>query len=164
MTRHATYRTKQSFALPLIGILLLGGVFPLPASAIQEHGAPEGLYVHQMAHAFFALSMGLLIYWLRHRGLVRETGWRHIQYAALFLILWNVDAAAGHLLSQKMAERFGSFHIEPESAKGHEGLVISYFLLKLDHLFCVPALLFLHFGLKRLLRETERSVSPDRHL
>jgi len=28
--------------------------------ATQTHGTPEGIYVHQMAHLFFILSMGFL--------------------------------------------------------------------------------------------------------
>ena len=31
--------------------------------ATQTHGAPEGVYVHQIAHIFFMLSMGFLIHW-----------------------------------------------------------------------------------------------------
>ena len=62
-----------------------GWLVPAAALAVQEHGAPEGLYAHQFAHLFFLASMGLLIYWLRQRQLVRQAGWRYIQYAALLL-------------------------------------------------------------------------------
>jgi len=53
-----------------------------PALATQAHNAPEGLYAHQLAHVFFIISMGVLIYWLRERKLVQAVGWRYIQYAA----------------------------------------------------------------------------------
>ena len=42
------------------------------------------------------------------------------------------------------------------TARNHsKGLVWLYYFVKLDHLLCVPALLFLYFGLKRLLKKTE---------
>ena len=71
----------------------LAFVMPEPVLATQAHSDPEGLYVHQFAHFFFIISLAMFIYWLRFRDLVKETGWRYIQYAALFLILWNTDAA-----------------------------------------------------------------------
>ena len=61
-----------------------------PALATQGHGAPEGLFAHQLAHIFFIISMAVLTYWLRERKLVQAVGWRYIQYSALFFILWNV--------------------------------------------------------------------------
>lgn len=42
------------------------------ALATQDHGGPEGIYVHQMSHIFFAFSLCVLIYWLRHRELVKK--------------------------------------------------------------------------------------------
>jgi hypothetical protein len=49
-----------------------------PVLATQAHSAPEGLYAHQLDHIFFIISMGVLIYWLRARQLVKVVGWRHI--------------------------------------------------------------------------------------
>jgi len=71
----------------LIGLILLSAE---PALGTQAHSAPEGLYAHQLAHIFFTVSMGVLIYWLRERQLVQSLGWRYIQYAPLFFILWNL--------------------------------------------------------------------------
>jgi len=34
-----------------------------------------------------------------------------------------------------------------------------YYAAKLDHLLCVPALLFLFFGLRRLLKDAETTTS-----
>jgi hypothetical protein len=84
----------------LIGAVLL---FTEPAFATQAHSAPEGLYAHQLAHIFFIISIGVLIYWLRERKLVQAVGWRYIQYAALFFILWNLDAFSVHLLEEQIA-------------------------------------------------------------
>jgi hypothetical protein len=136
---------------------IAGWVVPVSALAVQEHGAPEGLYTHQGAHLFFIASMGLLIYWLRQRQLVRETGWRYIQYAALFFILWNFDAFTAHLLDEQldmvnvMAAAPGVVRIDVGDSP--PALAWFYYAVKLDHLLCVPALLFLYFGLRRLLRD-----------
>jgi len=140
---------------------ILGGIFLIaePAFATQAHSAPEGLYAHQLAHIFFIVSMGILIYWLRERQLVREVGWRYIQYAALFFILWNLDAFSVHLIEEQMAvidvRRIDPWHIRISAANHSDVLIWLYYVAKLDHLLCVPALLFLYFGLKRLLNETE---------
>jgi hypothetical protein len=144
----------------LIGLILLSAE---PALATQAHNAPEGLYAHQLAHIFFIVSMGVLIYWLRERRLVRSVGWRHIQYAALFFILWNLDAFFVHLLDEQLAvidiRRISLWDIHITAASQSKTLIWLYYAAKLDHLLCVPALLFLYFGLRRLLKETEMTSS-----
>jgi hypothetical protein len=142
--------------------ICLGGTILLlaePALATQAHGAPEGLYAHQLAHIFFIISMGVLIYWLRERQLVRAVGWRYIQYAALFFILWNLDAFGVHLLEEQLGiidvRRIDPWQIRVTATHGSELLLWLYYAAKLDHLLCVPALLLLYFGLRRLLKETE---------
>lgn len=135
---------------------------PLAALAVQEHGAPEGLYTHQGAHLFFIASMGLLIYWLRQRRLVQEAGWRCIQYAALFFILWNLDAFTAHLLDEQLAvvdiQTVAPWMVRIDADVLSPVLAWIYYAAKLDHLLCVPALLFLYFGLRRLLKNAvERS-------
>jgi len=144
----------------LMGLILLSAE---PALATQAHSAPEGLYAHQLAHIFFIVSMGVLIYWLRERRLVRSVGWRYIQYAALFFILWNADAFLVHLLDEQLAvidiQRISLWDIRITAAAQSKTLVWLYYAAKLDHLLCVPALLFLYFGLRRLLKETERTSS-----
>jgi len=140
----------------LLSILLVVLFFPGSAAALQAHGGPEGLYAHQMAHLFFAFSMGLLIYWLRKRRLVELRGWRFIQYAAFFFILWNADAFVGHWLEEQSGlieiHRIGTMHLRIDAMQGHEWVARLYYLVKLDHLLCVPAMVFLFMGLRRLLR------------
>ena len=125
-----------------------------PAAATQAHGAPEGLFVHQLSHLFFIFAMAILIYWLRSRGLVREIGWRNIQYAALFFILWSLDAFFVHLLDEQFllvqVTRTGPWQIKLDTPDGMAWLGGVYYLLKLDHLLCVPGLIFLFVGLRRL--------------
>lgn len=130
-----------------------------PVWATQAHGAPEGLYVHQFSHLFFIFAMAILIYWLRSRGLVRQSGWRYLQYAALFFILWSMDAFLVHLLDEQFklvaVTRTGPWQLRLDTPEGFAFLAPLYYLLKLDHLICVPGLFFLYLGICRLSRETE---------
>ncbi len=136
-----------------------------PALATQGHGGIEGVYAHQFAHLFFLFAMGSLIYWLRDRNLVREPGWRMIQYAALFLILWNVDALLVHALDDQFAliqvQRIGMWQIRLTDSLPHNGLKLVYYIAKLDHLLCVPALIFLYVGLRRLLDRGRLESAED---
>ena len=137
---------------------------PTIVYATQTHGGPEGLFVHQIAHMFFTLSMGLLIYWLRKRGLVYRKGWRYIQYAAIFFIAWNLDAFFSHWLLEQSefitVETIQGLQMRVTTAEGYGWLAHIYYLSKLDHLLCVPAMLFLFLGLRRLYRSS-LPVKPD---
>lgn len=150
--------------LRYFGCLMAILIVAEPALATQAHGEPEGLYAHQLAHFFFIISMGVLIYWLRERQLVRALAWRYIQYSALFFILWNLDAFSVHLLEEQLAvldvRRIDPWTISVTAPHQPDALIWLYYAAKLDHLLCVPALLFLYFGLRRLLSETE-SRDPE---
>ena len=130
-------------------------IFPVPSQATQAHAAPEGLYTHQLAHIFFTLSLCWLIYWLQQRRLPKKVGWRQIQYGAICLILWNIDAFLAHLMDEQLflvsVERLGNWQIRIDSATGRTDLAWIYYLFKLDHLLCVPAMGYFYVGLKRLL-------------
>ena len=143
--------------LAMRGLVFCSLLLPAPAAATQGHGGPEGLYVHQLSHIFFCLSMGILIYWLRAMALTRKPGWRYIGYSALLFILWSADAFTVHLLDEQLLlvtrERVGiwTLHIHTEPTGSLLGII--YYLAKLDHLFCFPAMLCLYLGLKRLSAE-----------
>lgn len=145
--------------LPIGAIFFLHLAAPLSAWATQGHGQPEGLYAHQMAHLFFIVSMGVLIYWLRDRNLIAIPGWRFIQYSALFFILWNVDAYTAHYIEEQIdllrIVRQDPWRIEIQAPEGFRWLPYLYYLAKLDHLLSVPALIFMYLGLKRLLNATD---------
>ena len=145
----------------LIALAVLAGwLLPQSALAVQEHGAPEGIYSHQGAHLFFIASMVLLVYWLRQRRLVREAGWRYIQYAAFFFILWNLDAFTAHFLDEQSeildTAMAGPGRIRIEIGDYPLALAWFYYIAKLDHLLCVPAMVFLYAGLRRLLKDAGR--------
>ena len=153
---------KRPFTLTIVLTAILA-VAP-PVWATQTHGGPEGLIVHQFSHLFFLLSMGLLIYWIRTRDLHRQAGWRHIQYAALLFMIWTLDAFTAHLLDEhyqwvRLTQR-GIYQVRIET--GHDLVAVFYYLAKLDHLWCVPALLFMYLGLKRLDGASRDPSPPDR--
>jgi len=133
------------------------GLVPRPALAIQPHGPPEGLYVHQMAHVLFAGAMLFLIFLVQRRGLLKITGFRLLIWACGLLVLWNLDAFLGHL-----AEVF----LSPQAFRGQEGnfsqrLCMSgleswvYYFAKMDHLILVPAFYLLYRGLNALAQTHE---------
>lgn len=138
-------------------------LWPASAWATQTHGGMEGLWVHQAAHLFFAFSMGLLIFWLRKRHLTVSQGWRYIQFAALFFIAWNLDTMTSHWLQEQsgLIEVYNAAPMKMQivTAENWHWLSEVYYLTKLDHLLCVPALVFLFLGFRRLLHS---ALHPDR--
>lgn len=152
-------RQLRALTRPLLAVGALAGLLlsAHPALATQTHGAPEGLYVHQMAHLFFVISMGSLEFWLRQRNLVKEQGWKYIQIAAILFILWNLDAMVVHFMDEHLdilgISKIDLWHIRIESLQGQYSLAALYYILKLDHLLCVPAMFFLYRGLRRLVTD-----------
>lgn len=150
---HGTFiRMKASkwLVLSLLSTIIL----PLPAFAIQLHGDPEGLYGHQIAHLFFVASMGILIYWLIRMKLIFRRGWRFIALAAVFLILWNLDAFVGHAIEGSdgvgLVVEGGWINGTVRFSALSDTMAILYYFLKLDHLLCVPAVVSLFIGLREL--------------
>ena len=138
------------------GMLILLIWMPGPAHATQMHSASEGILVHQLGHLFFLVSMGILILTIQGKQLHREKGWRLIQYSALFFILWNMDAIGVHLLDNQtsfISTRLLSMtRIHIEAGNHHEGLARFYYLLRLDHLLCLPAMMLLYRGISLLVK------------
>jgi hypothetical protein len=131
------------FSLIVLAVLC-NWLLPESVPAVQEHGAPEGIYSHQGAHLFFIASMVLLVYC-------------YIQYAAFFFILWNADAFTAHFLDEQSGildtalAAPGKIRIDVE--ENLPALAWFYYFAKLDHLLCVPAMAFLYAGLRRLLKD-----------
>ncbi|MFH1982655.1 MAG: hypothetical protein ABIL58_12500 [Pseudomonadota bacterium] len=147
-------------ALAALLALLLVALSAQPSLATQTHGEPEGLVVHQLAHVFFCLSMGIFVFWLHRHRLTGASGWRLIQYAALLLILWNLDAMVAHFLDEQVrlltVTQVDTWHIRIDALPGYESLGSWYYMAKLDHLISVPALLLLYLGLRRLTADIQR--------
>jgi hypothetical protein len=158
-----TLQKQTAIAIFFLSIFAWGVINPDHVLATQSHGAPEGIYAHQIAHLFFMFSMGFFIHWLRDKKLVKETGWRFIQYAAFFLILWNIDAFLVHLLDDQLGVvqvlKIDSSHIQLSAGNGSNSLETLFYFAKFDHLFCVPALLFLYSGLRHLLKASHSEIT-----
>jgi hypothetical protein len=82
-----------------------------------------------------------------------------IQYSALFFILWNLDALAVHFLDNQIAavdvKTLSVWQIQIDPTNNSRALANFYYILKLDHLLCVPAIALFYRGLSKLLAEEE---------
>lgn len=147
--------------VPILTVIVyaLTALDPGCASAIQVHGGSEGVVVHQLGHVFLLASMGVFVYWLRESGLLKDRGWRYIMGFALFIGLWNIDVILMHYLDEQgmliRAVRQGLWTVTIENDQGSKILSLLYYIGKLDHLICVPALILLYLGLKRILAGLE---------
>ena len=59
-------------------------------------------------------------------------------------------------------EKVGTWQLMINTETGYEMLSAIYYLAKLDHLLCVPAMLFLYLGLKRLIRDSDPATPSSR--
>lgn len=138
-------------------LLLTLSVFPGNAWAVQSHGAPEGLYVHQLAHVFYTAAMCYLFWGIRQSAF-RARGWRFLQVFCVFTILWNVVAFTGHSLAAFIdSAHFTSGQTGYLTSRLHGPLTnvkLLYYFTKLDHLFSVPSLFFLYLGMKEIYRNS----------
>lgn len=147
-----------------IGVIMVLAMFPDIISASQTNLNPEAIYIKQLAHLFFMLSMVFLINRLRHRKLTEKAGWRHIRYSALFFILWSANAFCLNFLEKqamwsKMAI-FGEWQARVSSSPGSWAEKINC-LARLDIFLCLPALLFLYYGLKKITDENQKVSEAD---
>jgi hypothetical protein len=150
-----TTQQKTAWAkIFILGCSLL--LWPRAAWALQTHPAPEGLYAHMLAHLFFIATLGILTYWLHTTGLAMERGWRLIKISCLMFILWNLDTFTVHWIEYTMTKDMlittGLDWSQSLSMTGGWRSWVYYFG-KFDHLLCVPAMLFLLFGLRHLYRQ-----------
>ena len=147
--------------MAVAGLILL----PVCGYATQLHASSEGIITHQMGHFFFLFSMVALIFTITGKDLARQKGWRLIQYAAFFFILWNLDAMAAHFLDNQIDAVKTlpvSFACIKIIARNDSSLLAwFYYALKLDHLLCVPAMIFLYRGISKLVDE-QRAVLKEK--
>lgn len=146
-------------------LTVLHAVFFLPglSFATQLHSNSEGIITHQAGHLFFLVSMVILIFAITDKGLSSQKGWRYIQFSAFVFILWNLSTITTHLLDNQMhlirTETIADFKIKLIMENNSALLSEIYYVLKLDHLLCVPAMLLLYLGLSNLV--LDKKNSPD---
>lgn len=130
---------------------------PDQALALQTHGAPKGLYVHQMAHIFYCLALGYL-FWDIRRSSFTSQGWKYLLCFCLLMLCWNIIAFVGHVAHLSIAQE------ELDISRGyiHRSLLapftfnkIIFYISKFDHLVCVPALFCLYLGMRSFYRSIE---------
>ncbi len=137
--------------ISLISLLIFLALSPCPALAVQIHGPPEGLYVHIMGHLLFiaAIIFFLVLIWRNPPAPYRP--WRYLKLSLIFFLLWNIDTLIAHYLSLKIPEE--ALHtpleiLEHRLLPPYTAEKIFYYILRNDHLLCVPAMFFLVMGLK----------------
>jgi hypothetical protein len=125
------------------------------ASATQTHGETEGLYSHLIAHLFFLTAMVYFTFRLIKSQIYTQRGWGSICLAAIFFSLWNGNTLLVHVYRETLSPDAFSRDISGLAVKFHASslLDIFYYMGRFDHLLSFPALLFLLFGVRTLLRE-----------
>ena len=140
-------------AIILIFALRLGD--PDLAYAFQSHPAPEGLYVHQLAHVFFLVAMAILVYWLEKNHFTAQRGWRLIQASCILFALWNATTVVGHTVEELMPSGLvlGKPDWTQSIVLGGNPVAMAFYVLKLDHFVSVPAMLCLFLGIRSLYKQ-----------
>ena len=145
-----------------LGVIVFIIFDPRSSLALQTHGPPEGLYVHQLAHVFFAVALLFLIWQIKYEGIAGYPGLRQIRWACGLFVLWNVVAFLGH---------WSEVLLNPEAFTSQHGvlsqrLIVSqfsawiYYFTKLDNLILLPAFFLLSRGLKALLAKKPKEAAP----
>ncbi len=141
--------------LPVVALVCCM-LFPEKSMALQTHGEPEGIYVHQMAHILYMTAMCYL-YWDTNRSIFSGRGWTYLRIFCVFTILWNLLALVGHA---------STGHLHPEDFTVADGYLSSrlnmpltfvkivFYTAKLDHLLAVPALFFLYMSLRSFYKDS----------
>jgi len=118
---------------------------PEQVFALQTHSAPEGIYVHQMAHILFTAALGYL-FWDTKRSAFSGRGWTYLRVFCVLTIIWNILAFSGHYATDKLIPEDFT-HVDGylfSTVNGPVTLIkVIYYTAKLDHLVTVPAMIFL---------------------
>jgi hypothetical protein len=146
--------------------LLLPAAFlllPDQAWALQSHGPPEGIYVHQFAHLFYAAALAYL-FWDVGRNKFPGKGWRYLQVFCVLTILWNLLTFSGHWLGFYIADSDiirSSGYFSSQISGPISAIKLTYFCATLDHLISLPAILFLFLALRSLYHSSDSSEKGE---
>lgn len=153
---------RMKLQITLFTFLLFLFGFAESAWALQSHGAPEGIYVHQMAHALFMASLAYLYWHTRRTQESDNNGWKYLQLFCILLFCWNILAFTGHeALKHLLADDFiGKNSWGEQLALPLTPIKVLYYITKMDHFLVVPALMALVVSLrtfyKQALEETKQ--------
>lgn len=149
LTRFATYTG-------LVLFLLTGPVES--AWALQSHGAPEGIFVHQLAHVLFVGGLSYLYWHTRKTQETTSKGWISLQVFCVVMACWNILAFTGHLAFEHLSNvDYINKNTLDEYLAGPITFVKGlYYVTKMDHFLMVPALFALTVSLRAFYLEACR--------
>ncbi|GAB6191314.1 hypothetical protein [Desulfocastanea catecholica] len=153
---------KHTLVIQSIGLtvlLVLGQTES--AWALQAHGAPEGIYVHQMAHLLFMGALAYLYWHTRRSPVLVSKGWKYLQLFCILLFCWNVLTFVGHATFEHL---LATDFIQRESWGEQLAPPLSvtktlYFISKMDHFLYLPALIALVISLRTFYLETRMEAA-----
>ncbi len=136
-----------------VGLILLVQLFCAgPAHAIQSHGPPEGIYVHLIGHVLYGLAMIGFAIRIRLSHLSVRKSWQLMALGALILTIWNAWAFIAHVLATHVPAT--DFITNKQGVRMwvalHTPVDWLYYIFKMDHLLCVPAILCIYLALRRM--------------
>lgn len=149
-------RIYYTHIICLVLLLLLGKTES--AWALQSHSAPEGIYVHQMAHILFMGALAYLYWHTRRTTALVSKGWKYLQIFCILLFCWNLLAFAGHEAFEHLS---ATDFIEKNTWREQIVAPITfikalYFVTKMDHFLNVLALLALVISLRTFYLEARQ--------
>jgi hypothetical protein len=156
-TRVPDFQQAMRLVLPVVSLACLFVCLPENAWALQSHGPPEGLYVHQMAHVHFVLALGYL-YWDIRRSTFTGKGWRYLQWFCVLMLVWNVLAFVGHAVAGHIDENMisATSYLQARIQGPITLHKLIFYIARFDHFVAVPALFFLYIGMRSLYRSVEK--------
>lgn len=148
-------RKVLSTALWLLAFMLCSfTIQPESVMALQVHGPPEGLYVHQMAHVHYLIALVFFLWYIRRAAFTGQ-GWRYLQFFCLIMALWNILAFAGHYAATQVDAKSlvqSSHYLSTRLLPPFTANNLLFYLAKLDHLVCAPALFCLFMAIRTFYR------------
>jgi len=142
-----------------VGLIILPVLFSVEnAWALQSHVAPEGIYVHQLAHILFSAGLAYLYWHTRKTQAVTSKGWIFLQIFCVAMICWNLLAFTGHVAFEHLTlVDYAHKNTLEEYLVGPITFVKGlYYVTKMDHFLMVPALLALVISLRSFYLEAVR--------
>lgn len=131
--------------------------------ALQHHGAPEGLYVHQMAHILFMAALTYLYLHTKKTTTLISKGWRYLRIFCLLFFFWNLVAFIGHTMALYLTPtdfiNSGTWHAQVAPPLNLTKLV--YYVSTMDHFLFVPALFSLFLSLRTFYQEAQKEESTQ---
>ncbi len=140
----------KKFLIPEFVLIFLLLLTRTNAYALQSHIGIEGLYVHQGAHILFAVSMATFAWRVRGFVFLSPGVRKNLFVGAILLVLWNAWAFTGHILELMIPRGHILYHpgTKIPSLSIHAWQDLLYYFFKMDHLWCLPAIIFIYLGIR----------------